>query len=418
MAVPKVQDKLNELHALKATQLHETQRALDTHGPKSEAYRIALKALDETQQDIDLAHTLVRGLARIPTPTPATSAPAPVTAVPTIVRTTTEQEGAQRRDKRAALNAALRYALRNGMDGSREVRDLSTISDSSGAALFGQTFEEQSEWTRAMANFAPLVDKIATKYALTGANRKFVVTDQTEQFMLTIPETTATDAADSTPTLFSNITGNLAPIIGRTTVSFEAISDIDDVVGYLRDGFAVQAGRAQELAILKAVDHAGTALVSSPAGGLLTAAPVGATVATAGAVTPQDIAALTNSLDYSYFLEGDIIVSQAVYAYLAAQLKTTGEYLYPRDEKGNLIVNGKTLMVASNAAMAGMSAAAGTPLMLAGKFAASWAATITPFRLQILEPTPETLTNQVVASFRIGQVGLIANAVKSLVQAS
>jgi hypothetical protein len=123
-------------------------------------------------------------------------------------------------------------------------------------------------------------------------------------------------------------------------------------------------------------------------------------------------------VDYSYFLEGDYVASQAVYSYLAVQLKTTGEYLYPRDENGNLTVNGKKLIVSSNAAMAGMSAAAGTPLMLFGSFRRAWGATITPFRLQILEPSPQTLTNQVVASFRIGQVGLIANAVKSLVQAA
>ena len=166
------------------------------------------------------------------------------------------------------------------------------------------------------------------------------------------------------------------------------------------------------------MDHAGTALASSPTGGLLAAAPVGGTVATAGQISPVDIANLCSSIDYAYFMEGDIVASQAVYAFLSQQLDSTNRYLYPRDSQGNLIVNGKTLIVASNAAMASMTAAAGTPLMLAGSFKRAWGATITPFRLQILEPQPETMTTQVVAHFRIGQVGLVANAVKSLVQAS
>lgn len=139
-------------------------------------------------------------------------------------------------------------------------------------------------------------------------------------------------------------------------------------------------------------------------------------MATVNQISAVDIANLGSSVDYSYFLEGDYVASQAVYSYLASQLTSIGTYLYPRDANGNLIVNGKTLIVASNAAMAGMSASVGTPLMIFGSLKRAWGATITPFRLQILEPSPETLTNQVVASFRIGQVGLIANAVKALVQ--
>jgi hypothetical protein len=68
--------------------------------------------------------------------------------------------------------------------------------------------------------------------------------------------------------------------------------------------------------------------------------------------------------------------------------------------------------------MATYTAAAGTPLALFGSFKRAWGATITPFRVQILQPSPETLTNQVVASFRIGQVSLIANAVNALIQKS
>jgi HK97 family phage major capsid protein len=403
-------DKLNFLQTEKQTVLHRAQVALDSKGHNSPEYKSLVAEAEVIQSDIDDLNFILRK-------TPAT-APAPVTAFPAVIRTSTENESHQRRDKRSRLNSALRHAIRFGRSDGAEQRDLSTLTDASGSALFGQTFEEQAEWTRAVANFAPLTEKVNTKFALTGANLKFVVTDQTQQFMLTIPETTATDAADSTPTINSQITGTLAPIIGRTTVSFAELADVDDLVGYLRDGFAVQAGRARELAILAAKDHAGTALVSSPSGGLLFAAPTGATVATANQITPTDIANLGSSVDYSYFLEGDYVASQAVYSYLAVQLKTTGEYLYPRDENGNLTVNGKKLIVSSNAAMAGMSAAAGTPLMLFGSFRRAWGATITPFRLQILEPSPQTLTNQVVASFRIGQVGLIANAVKSLVQAA
>jgi HK97 family phage major capsid protein len=405
---------LSQMKDAKAELIRKAQTMLDAGQHTTPAYRVLITEAETLTEDITMLESIERRTGGKPLPVPA-----PVVAVPTVVRTTTEHEGQQRKDKRAALNASLRHALRNGRrNGEPEQRDLDTITDGSGAALFGQTAEDQAEWTRALANFAPLVDKIATNYAPTGANRKFTVSDQTSQFMLTIPETTATDAAESSPTLFSNVTGTLAPIVGRTTVSFQISEDVDDLVGYLKAGFMVQAGRAEELAILTGKDHAGNVLVSTPTGALLTAAPVGATVTTANQISPVDIANLGSSVDYAYFMEGDYVASQAVYGFLASQLATTNRYLYPRDEQGNLIINGKKLIVASNAAMASMTAAAGTPLMLFGSFKRAWGATITPFRLQILEPTPETMTTQVVGHFRIGQVGLVANAVKSLVQAS
>jgi len=263
MSIPTISSLSSKKHSLitsAESMVHEGKQNTDE-------YRALLKTIDETQSHLEGLERVERWERSLPNPVQA----APVTNVPTIIRTTAEQEGVQRRDKRSRLNAALRHAIQYGMSHTNETRDLSTISDSSGAALFGQAFEDQDEWTRALANVAPLTQKIHVKFSPDGSNRKFVTSDQTQQFMLTLGETTATDAADSTPTIHSNITGNLAPIVGRTTVSFQTLADVDDLVGYLRDGFAVQAARAQELAILKGVDHAGTALVSSPVGGLLAA---------------------------------------------------------------------------------------------------------------------------------------------------
>lgn len=387
---------------------------ITTPAQRGEFERISKEIL-EVREDINMLEATMRALPKTES---VVAAPA-VNAV-TIVRSTDANETHLRNEKRASLNAALRHALRYGRRNTPEQRALSTLSDSSGAALFGETFEEQAEWTRAVANFAPLTGMIHTKFSPTGANRKFVVTDQTEQYMLQVGETSATDSTDTTPTINSEVTGSLASIVGRTTISFQELADVDDLLGYLRDGFAIQAGRAQELAILAGADHASNALESCPTGGLLAVTVAGSPVtnATVNEISPTDLVNLSTSVDYGYFLEGSYLASQAVYGYLSGLLKTTGDYLFPRDDQGNLIINGKKLVVASNAAMATYTASSGTPLMLFGSFKRAWGATITPFRVQILQPSPETLTNQVVASFRMGQVSLIANAVNALVQKS
>jgi HK97 family phage major capsid protein len=138
--------------------------------------------------------------------------------------------------------------------------------------------------------------------------------------MLAVGETSATDSTDTTPTVNAEVNGNLASLVGRTTISFQELADVDDLVSYLRDGFAIQAGRAQELAILVSADHATNALVGSPTGGLLAATVAGSPVtnATVNTITPTDLVNLSNSVDYSYFLEGSYLASQDVYGYLAA----------------------------------------------------------------------------------------------------
>lgn len=228
---------LSQMKDQKAEILRKAQTMLDAGQHNTPAYRALVKEAETLTEDISDLEMIERRTGGKPV-----AAPAPVTNVPTIVRTTTEQENVQRRDNQAALNAALRHALRYGRNVNYpEQRDLSTLTDSEGSALFGQSDESQAEWTRALSNFAPLVDKITTNYGPTGANRKFAVSDQTQQFMLQIGETTVTDGAESAPTLFSNVTGVLAPIVGRTTVSFQITQDVDDLVGYLKQGFTLQA---------------------------------------------------------------------------------------------------------------------------------------------------------------------------------
>ena len=319
--------------------------------------------------------------------------------------------------ERRKVDAAYKHFLRHGqISTAPEVRDLISTT-TSGASLVPQGYDEV--WTDALSTVSPIVNLVHSKLSPDGRPWKQVVVNPTAQYLTLVGESNSTTSISQTPSVSSNIT-NQDSLVGRTNVSWQELDDSFNLESWLRSTASVIVGRSLERAILRSQDGAGTALPSSPTGGLLAAAPTGFTQShLADGIPYASVRSLISSLEHVYMRgpNSGLLGSQSVQDYFAGLTDSVGRELYHRDPNtGNLLINGYQLYVANNAAAPAYNAVSSN-VLLAGDFSRAWGIAYTDVRFRVIDINPQTLTSTVLFYVRMGGTALLPS-VKALTTAA
>ena len=134
--------------------------------------------------------------------------------------------------------------------------------------------------------------------------------------------------------------------------------------------------------------------------------------------TYTQLAALAGSVDKAYRADPDagFLVSENTYTALTQVLDSTGRPLYNHDPNTNyLMIAGKPVYVASEAAMPDYTTGGGVNSVLFGSFSHLYATIQSDIRIQILrERFSDVMEQAAVISVRLGAAALLANSVKAI----
>ena len=369
-----------------------------------EQHRKLVQEIDDTQEHIDMLSRIERAMPGLPTPAPvAPAAPAVITP-------------RDSKEHRSRVNAAARKFFRDGETGlNAEQRALLTTSDTVGAALISQSFDDV--FIEASKFFGPIYSLVHRKDA--DKPTKFVVTDGTNQtFSLLTQGTTSASSVAQQPTVFSDIT-DTDTLISSVIYSVQELSDAFDLTDFLTRIAGTAVSRARETAITLGTTNDGTnTVLPNAAGGFHASVAAGVTQSAgqlAAGPTYAQLSALAGSVDRSYYQTGAFMASPSVETFLRSQVDSTGRPLYPIDANtGLLTIAGRVLY--PNAAMPSV----GTPsskLVLFGDYSKAWNVLNAGLRMKVISndesPALGFLTRELIVWTRIGQSAGLSNAVEA-----
>jgi len=407
-------NKIVELRTKRSHILSTAQAAL-LAGFKSseekEQYEQMITEVDLIDRDIATLEKIERFFQENPSARPASAQATPAAAPAVITR---DQSPEQRT---AALSAAFRSLFRHGYHPQREEqRDLTVNAD--GTITVPQEFDG---WVQAQKAYGPIGTLVKQAYQSNGAPRKFVVSDDTTATMTLLPETSNAAPLAADPVLQSKIpsTDTLVTVV---RYSIQELEDAKSLNQFLSEIAGLRVARAVEYALTLGKDNgSNTALPNSPVGGLLGAAPTGATTASlAAGIGFSDLEALAFSVDQAYFAapNSGFMASPSVFKYLASQKDSTSRPYYNIDPATGLLqILGKPLYI--NNAMPAYNAAS-SPVVLFGDFSRAYAyLNGGGVRIQVLtERFIDVNEAAAVIHHRIGAATLVSTAVKALVTAA
>lgn len=267
------------------------------------------------------------------------------------------------RDERAKYNRAYRNFFARG-----EKRDIIT-SASSGQAMIPQLFAD--EWVETLKQISPvsqLVKNIMTDQY--GRPVKQAVVSDVSNSMVYTAESTTVSELDPSMGSTLNTPSETDTLTAFVRFSNNLLSDAFDLIGFLKEVFAVRYSRSLESAILLGQDGAGTALPNSTSGGLIGSASIGVTTASKSAVLYIELAGLKASVDRAFSSNpaASFVLSTGLYSALEAAEDSTGRPLYK-------FVNGILQVAGKNAYPSSLLANVGTANGIAalyGSFREAW----------------------------------------------
>ena len=405
--------KITELQSKKTKLLSTAQERVNQGEANSPEYRALVAEIDLIQSDID-------SLTFIESRMPAPTAPAAAIVGPTPVVTQSDRHISDLAKRRADINRGYASFLRHGLDIMRpEQRDLTTLSDAAGSALVPQ--EYLGDWIQALKWFSPVTALVTNIRQNPPRVTKIPVVDDTAAVGTFLPDTTeafTSPNTTTTPSVDSLVTGSDALVTSlRYSVMWR--DDTFDFTNFLQRVISPRVSRILELAILKGVDGHGTALTNSPTGGLVSAVQSSGIVQANLTTVPTytQLAALAGSVDKAYRADPDagFLVGENTYTALTQVLDSTGRPLYEHDSNsGRLMIAGKPVYVASEAAMPDYTTASSSSVLF-GSFAHLYATIQSDIRIQILrERFSDVMEQAAVISVRLGAAALLANSVKAI----
>jgi HK97 family phage major capsid protein len=324
-------------------------------------------------------------------------------------------------ETRARINAAFRDYLKSGIvPNIPETRDLTTATDGVGGAFVAQIYSK--ELIEAQRQFGHLAGLVSVSRNTNGAPLKVGVYNDTASTMSVLTEGSSTSSTEVDPTMFSTIAGGADTLLSTVLYSKQEAADADDIGEFLKRIAFSRAARATEYALLTGKDNGtNSQLTHSPVGGLLAAAPVGVSAVATTGPTYAQMAALAASIDVSYRNApgAGFYVNPTTFAFLVAQVTTTGAPLYNFGDDGLLRVAGKPVYVSAANAMPSYSTSGGAVIALFGAYSFAYKfVDVGGPRLQILtQRFADQFLNQAVISQRLASAALVAGSVKSMTTA-
>jgi HK97 family phage major capsid protein len=401
--------KVYAIQEKRSAKLAEAQKLVDA-GLSTAEQKASYKDLIA---EADLLEGDIRNLQRIERAIGSSAMATASTPAPVIATKTTETT-------RSKIDAAWRNYLIEGRNGLNinipEQRDLSTTSDADGSAFIPQTYEAQ--WIEAVKQFGPLAGLVSVSRTTTGAPRKLAISDDTASTMTYMPETNSTSSIEEDPVFFSAILGGADTLASSVVYSKQEAADAEDIGAFLKSLAYGRAARALEFSLLTGTDSGtNTQLPHSPAGGLLAQAPTGVTGVALTGPTYAQMAALAASVDVAYrnAPNAGFYVNPTTFAFLVAQVDSTGRPLYAFGDDGLLRVAGKPVYVSAANAMASYSVASSVVALFGDYSKALKLVDVGGVRLRVF---PERYADQFLnlgqITQRISAAILVSGAVKSM----
>lgn len=393
------------LNTKKQGLLNDAETLVNSGKQNTNEYRTFIAEIDGIQDQIN-------GLERIE----RMKATDPAQPAPVIVNVAAPAVPESLEARQARINSAYRHLLRHGRS-PHAIQQRDVITNTLGESLIPQGFD--SAFTQASRWFGPIATLVKQKYSETGEPQKFVVSDDTASTMSLVSESNSATALEADPAIRSAIPGTDS-LVTLVRYSLQELDDAWSLDAFIRDIAGLRVARAVEYALTLGKDNGTqTQLPNSPNGGLLGSVVTGVTTPNlASGISYQNLVSLAASVDHSNYVNGSYMASPSVFAYLVAQVDSTGRPFYKFDPAtGLLLIAGKPLYV--NAAMPAYNAAS-SPVVTFGDYSKAFAyLNAGGVKIQVLkERFVDVLDGALLIYHRLGSAALVSGAVKALVTAA